>query len=397
VAERENVSGARDRPAKAVSQCGDTGGAAVSLQAVSKSYGSTLAVRHVSLNIGAGHFAAILGPSGSGKTTLLGLVAGFMVPDHGTILIGGRDVRDSPPYERDLGVVFQHYALFPHMSVRENVAFPLEMRRWTKSAIATRVGEALDLVQLRGLEERRPSQLSGGQQQRVALARALVYRPPILLLDEPLGALDRRLRDSMQAELKALHRSLGITFIYVTHDQEEALSLADTVIIMRDGEIEQQGSPESIYDMPRTRFVASFVGDCNVWTGTVQPLVKGFEIRHPETGLVLHRSERVDPPPADAVPVGIRPEWFVVTRGREPRMERGEGMSARVVQERFRGSETLLECQTPLGPALVRIPRGVVGSGLPLREEVFLSWSPEQTALLEAGHGGGPPVLGIHR
>jgi ABC-type Fe3+/spermidine/putrescine transport system ATPase subunit len=236
----------------------------VSVQKVTKRFGETAAVDGVSLDVAPGELVTLLGPSGCGKTTLLRLVAGFERPDEGRVLIAGRDVTADPPHRREVHTVFQQYALFPHLTVARNVAFGLERKRLSRDEIARRVAEALDLVRLSGLEDRLPSQLSGGQQQRVAIARAVVLEPRALLLDEPLGALDRKLRDEMQSELKELQRRLGIAFVFVTHDQEEALSMSDRVVVMHAGRIEQEGAPREIYERPRTRFVAGFVGVTNL-------------------------------------------------------------------------------------------------------------------------------------
>ena len=238
--------------------------AAVALERVTKRFGKITALDDVSLTIRRGELMTLLGPSGCGKTTLLNLVAGFLMPDSGEIGIDGRRVTDVPAYRREIGIMFQNYALFPHMSVTANVGYGLKMRRLAKPEIARRVGDALALVKLAGLEDRKPRQLSGGQQQRVALARALVIRPKVLLLDEPFSALDRNLRASMQVELKEIQRKLGVTTIFVTHDQSEALSLSDRIAVIADGRIRQLDSPDEIYRYPVDRFVASFIGDANV-------------------------------------------------------------------------------------------------------------------------------------
>ncbi|MBU3689903.1 MAG: spermidine/putrescine ABC transporter ATP-binding protein [Acidimicrobiales bacterium mtb01] len=240
---------------------------AVELENVTKRYGSVVAVDHLSLSIRSGEFLSLLGPSGCGKTTTLRMLAGFEQPDEGFIRISGQYVQGIPPYKRDVNTVFQHYALFPHMTVSENVAYGLRQKGVNKSEMATRVAEALDMVQMSKLADRKPRQMSGGQQQRVAVARALVNRPSVLLLDEPLGALDRKLREEMQIELKLLQSRLGITFVFVTHDQEEAMSMSDRIAIMLDGHIEQLGDPETVYEHPASAFVAGFIGRNNFWSG----------------------------------------------------------------------------------------------------------------------------------
>ncbi|GAA4065519.1 ABC transporter ATP-binding protein [Agromyces indicus] len=245
----------------------DARAGSVELDRVTKRYGDATAVDGVSLSVEPGEFISLLGPSGCGKTTTLRMIAGFEQPDDGDIRISGRSVLGAAPYRRDVNTVFQAYALFPHMSVAENVAYGLQQRRTPKSEVRERVSEALELVQMRRFADRRPTQLSGGQQQRVALARALVNRPAVLLLDEPLGALDRQLREEMQLELKLLQSRLGITFVFVTHDQGEALSMSDRIAIMREGRIEQLADADTIYARPASAYVAAFVGQQNFFRG----------------------------------------------------------------------------------------------------------------------------------
>ena len=245
-------------------------GAAVRVDRVAKSYGAVRAVQQVSLAVAAGEFVSLLGPSGSGKTTLLMMIAGFETPDAGTLHIGDRDVTQAEPNERNLGMVFQRYALFPHLTVADNIAFPLKMRKLARADIAHKVEAALARVRLAGYGERKPDQLSGGQQQRVALARATVFDPPVILMDEPLGALDKKLREQMQIEIKQLQRELGATVVYVTHDQQEALTMSDRVAVMNHGRIEQLSAPQVLYDRPLSMFVADFVGDTNLLRGTVR-------------------------------------------------------------------------------------------------------------------------------
>ncbi|MFD9942755.1 ABC transporter ATP-binding protein [Nonomuraea sp. NPDC059023] len=237
---------------------------AVDVRAVTKRYPGSLALDEVSLHVAAGEFMTLLGSSGSGKSTLLNVVAGFTEPTSGSVLVDGADITGVPPHRRELGMVFQHYALFPHMNVFENVAFPLRRRKVRGAELRRRVRDALEVVELGALGERRPSQLSGGQQQRVALARAIVFRPRVLLMDEPLGALDKRLREQLQLEIKRLHRELGITFVFVTHDQEEALTMSDRVALLREGRIVQVGTPQELYERPASRYVAEFLGESNL-------------------------------------------------------------------------------------------------------------------------------------
>ncbi len=243
---------------------------AVELETVTKRYGDVVAVDSVTLNIAEGEFFSLLGPSGCGKTTTLRLIAGFEMPTSGSVRIRGREMGTTPPFKRPVNTVFQSYALFPHMTVTQNIAFGLEMSKVPRDEIKRRVAEALEMVRLPEMAGRRPRQLSGGQRQRIALARALVNRPQVLLLDEPLGALDLKLRKAMQLELKALQEQVGITFIYVTHDQEEALTMSDRIAVINQGRVYQVGSPLEIYEQPASRFVADFIGETNFLEGRVE-------------------------------------------------------------------------------------------------------------------------------
>jgi ABC-type Fe3+/spermidine/putrescine transport system ATPase subunit len=259
----------------------------VLLSGVSKYFGSFQAVQDLDLEVAAGEFLTLLGPSGCGKTTTLNMIAGFEFPDQGQILLDGRDVSRTPPFLRNVNTVFQSYALFPHMTVAQNVAFGLKVQKASKAEVDRRVAEALGMVKMDAFASRLPKQLSGGQQQRVALARAIVLKPEVLLLDEPLGALDLKLRKEMQIELKHLQQQLGITFLFVTHDQEEAMTMSDRIVVMNRGRVEQIGSPAEVYERPRTRFVAEFIGETNIlpadllWPGA-------------QGGLVSLRPERVE-------------------------------------------------------------------------------------------------------
>jgi putative spermidine/putrescine transport system ATP-binding protein len=250
-------------------------GAALSIVGLTKHFGEVPAVEDFNLEISAGEFLSILGRSGSGKTTVLRIVAGLEIATSGEIFIGGRPAIGLPPEARGIGMVFQDYALFPHMSVWDNIAFPLRMRGQGRDQIRRQVAESMELVNLGGLERRKPSQLSGGQQQRVALARALAFGPQLLLLDEPLSALDKHLRERMKAELKALHRRVGVTVVYVTHDQSEALALSDRIVVMHDGHVEGIDSPERLYELPSSRYIASFVGDANLFDGEIAAVKAG--------------------------------------------------------------------------------------------------------------------------
>jgi len=286
-------------------------GIAVRLEGITKRFGDTLAVAGVDLDVRNGEFFSLLGPSGCGKTTLLRMIAGFDEPDEGRILIAGQDMRGVPPYRRPVNTVFQNYALFPHLTVEQNIAFGLRMKRVPKDEIARRVQWALELVNMPGLEARRPHQLSGGQRQRVALARALVNEPEVLLLDEPLSALDLKLRQELRVELMNLQERLGITFIFVTHDQEEALVMSDRIAVMNRGKVEQVGPVEDVYELPKTPFVAKFLGDSNLIPATA---LEPRRVRTPLGELVLDEEDALTP--GQEVLLSIRPEKIRLFRQR---------------------------------------------------------------------------------
>ncbi len=326
----------------------------VRLDKVRKSFGTVVAVNDVTLDIERGTIFSLLGPSGCGKTTTLRLIGGFEQPSAGEVYIRGRRVTAIPPYRRDFSMVFQSYALFPHLNVAENVAFGLRMRRVPRGERGTAVNQALDLVKLGALADRYPRQLSGGQQQRVALARAIVVKPAVLLLDEPLGALDKMLREEMQVELRELQQRLGITAVFVTHDQEEALTLSDRVAVMRSGVIEQIGAPREIYDRPRSEFVAGFLGASNFLNGTVVSRDGGVVLVETAGGRVSVV--------ADSVAVGakvrlaVRPECVRMTPSS------GEGLSARVRDIVYRGSVTHFYMDSVGGPLLSYSQNAAVGA-----------------------------------
>lgn len=280
----------------------------ISLERISKSFGLVRVVDELDLAIEKGEFLSLLGPSGSGKTTILMMIAGFFEPTSGQIKLEGRRIDHLPAYRRNMGVVFQNYALFPHMTVAENVAFPLAMRGVAKAEVTERVGRALDMVKLGHIKDRKPAQLSGGQQQRVALTRALVFEPSVVLMDEPLGALDKQLREHMQLELRELHRRLGLTIVFVTHDQGEALTMSNRIAVFNAGRIEQLASPEAIYDRPSTRFVAEFIGETNLFPGKLGSRNGvGAKIRL-DSGPVLVASAPEAFAEGDAALVSVRPE-----------------------------------------------------------------------------------------
>lgn len=296
------------------------------IEGVAKSFGAFRAVDGVSLDIKAGEFFALLGPSGCGKTTLLRMLAGFEAPDEGRILLGGKDIAQDLPHERPVNMMFQNYALFPHLSVRDNIAFGLKRARLARADIATRVAEMVALVKLDGLEKRKPDQLSGGQRQRVALARALARRPQLLLLDEPLAALDKKLRESTQAELMELQHRLGTTFIIVTHDQEEAMTMASRIGVMKAGKLAQVAAPRELYEVPRSRWIAEFVGDVNVFDGEFK-LRDGHRlvIATRDAGTLVTAEPR-EPVGETKLSVAIRPEKVKLSR-RGPVSEAGREMA----------------------------------------------------------------------
>ena len=346
----------------------------VRLENVTKRFAEVVAVDNVSLAVPRGSFFALLGPSGCGKTTTLRMIGGFEEPTAGTIYLGDGDVTGLPPYKRDVNTVFQNYALFPHLSIFDNVAFGLRRRGVKSDEVKRRVGEALELVALSGYERRKPRQLSGGQQQRVALARALVNRPRLLLLDEPLGALDLKLRKQMQLELKRIQDEVGIAFVHVTHDQEEAMTMANTIAVMNEGHVEQLGSPTELYERPRTAFVAGFLGVSNLLRGRANgngsvELEGGGAIRVAPDA--LHgRSGRVA--------VGIRPEKIRIGGGEANTLE------GAVAEQSYVGVSTQYVVETASGPITVYAQNAEPGTAVARRgERVTLSFSPEATFVVD--------------
>jgi putative spermidine/putrescine transport system ATP-binding protein len=325
-----------------------------------KSFGDVAALADVTLEVSAGEFVTILGPSGSGKTTLLKVIAGFEAADAGRILVDGADVTDLDPAQRNIGMVFQNYALFPHMSVARNVAYPLSMRGLGKAEIAKRVAAALEMVELAGMAERLPRQLSGGQQQRVALARATVFQPRLLLLDEPFGALDRKLREQMQMEVRRLQRRLGLTTLFITHDQEEALVMSDRIAVMDRGRLQQVGLPHEIYETPANSFIADFIGESNILTGIVEAGREDLVRVRLQHGPIIEVSSRPDlsARAGQRVRVMVRPERFVdlALGGAPPPLNRIEGS---VTESAYIGVSDKYRIATPEGlDILVRLPSG---------------------------------------
>ena len=348
----------------------------LALEGVSKRYGAQVAVDALDLTLRSGEFLTLLGPSGSGKTTTLMMVAGLQQPDTGTIRLNGASVADLPPYRRDIGMVFQHYALFPHMTVRRNVGFPLEMRRLARDEIARLVDEALELVRLPGLGDRLPKELSGGQQQRVALARALVYRPALLLMDEPLGALDRKLREQLQLEIKRVHRERGISVLYVTHDQEEALTMSDRIAVFDHGRIQQIGTPEELYDRPSTRFVASFIGDTNLVSGRAISMADGVCEIETSAGRVRASARR---PIANgaAVVVAVRPERVALEAT-------GEGLGGVVTDVIFVGTARKYAVRLSDGTECFALRQVGTASMARVGTAMRLSWDAAHATAFEA-------------
>jgi spermidine/putrescine ABC transporter ATP-binding subunit len=361
-------------------------GASIQIRGLCKQYGRMIAVDQVSLDIAAGEFVTLLGLSGSGKSTTLMTVAGFVDADQGTVSISGKDVTTLPPEKRNLGVVFQNYALFPHLNVRDNIAFPLQMRRQPAGAIDKEVKRVLELVSLQDLGQRRVTELSGGQQQRVALARALVFAPPVLLMDEPLGALDRQLREQLQVEIKRIHRQLGVTVLYVTHDQEEALSMSDRIAIMADGRIQQLGTPAEVYMRPENRFVAGFFGESNFFPVAVEGATESSGDR------VTLRPDNLDGTMLQAVtrhPLQgsrffgmIRPEAIQV--GTEPDPVFENKLQGMVEQQDFLGATVRLTVRTGAGAIAVRTSRLGRAAELTPGTPVWLNWHAEETAVFAA-------------
>jgi spermidine/putrescine transport system ATP-binding protein len=350
----------------------------VRLVDVTKQFDDVVAVDDLTLEIERGSFFAMLGPSGCGKTTTLRMIGGFEQPSEGQIFLGEREVSGLPAYKRDVNTVFQSYALFPHLSVFENVAFGLRRKSVRGETLAGRVKEMLRIVGLEGMEKRKPRQLSGGQQQRVALARALVNKPQVLLLDEPLGALDLKLRKQMQLELKAIQHDVGITFIHVTHDQEEAMTMADRIAVMNGGRIEQLGTPTELYEKPATAFVAGFLGVSNLIRGTVN----GADT------VQLHKGPVVHVPPATLagrtgdVAVGIRPEKIELGDGQS------NALSGKIVEQAYVGVATQYIVETSCGRLSVYRQNASPGlNGAVPGQQLTLSWSPDSTFVVDSLEG----------
>jgi putative spermidine/putrescine transport system ATP-binding protein len=353
-----------------------TRGAALEFVGVGKQYGTVAALQPTNLTIGAGEFFALLGPSGSGKSTLLGTVAGFVAPTQGRITIGGTDITGMPPHRRNIGMVFQNYALFPYLTVAQNIAFPLKMRRSPRAEIATRVVRALEMVRLGDFGDRMPAQLSGGQQQRVALARAAVYDPPLLLMDEPLGALDKNLREEMQEELRQFHRDVGATILYVTHDQQEAASMADRMAIMSHGAVEQIGPPRDLYEKPGNSFVARFLGEANLFgIARADPVAEGRLRLATKEGPVMLASG-----PAGGTCVSVRPENIAISELPSVRENCFPGRIVDIVHAA--GSIRYRIALSPDCTVTARVTAERRMAVLPLDTAVHVGWDAEDSLIL---------------
>jgi putative spermidine/putrescine transport system ATP-binding protein len=360
--------------------------ASIEIAGVSKIYdGGVRAVDTVAMDIRQGEFFSLLGPSGCGKTTTLRMIAGFEIPSAGAIRVDGADITHVPAHKRDMGMVFQNYALFPHRTVAENVAFGLRMRGLDKASIAAKVKAALAMVELSGLEDRRPAQLSGGQQQRVALARAIVIAPRVLLCDEPLGALDKKLRQQMQFELKQLQKKLGLTLVFVTHDQEEALAMSDRIAVMNGGRVEQVGTPAEIYNQPTTRFVADFIGDTNIFCGERIGTSTGQLALDMGKDLILALPASADMPSTGVLSVALRPEKIRLS----PRSEAAGGVSGAtahgvVENTNFLGGSVLYRIVLEGGHrVLVQQPNAATDRLFVPGNGVTLDWTPADLVVLK--------------
>ena len=349
----------------------------VKIENVNKKYGDNHVVHNLNIDIKEGEFLTMLGPSGCGKTTTLRMIAGFETPTDGNIFVEGQEIQDTEPYDREVNTVFQNYALFPHMTIFENIAFGLKIKKVPKDEIKKRVLEMLELVQLSGYENRKPDQLSGGQKQRVAIARALINRPKVLLLDEPLGALDLKLRKQMQFELKRLQRKLGITFVYVTHDQEEALTMSDRIAIMYGGNLEQIGTPKEIYEKPASKFVADFIGESNIFYGTVKDKKNEVAKVLFENGNAMIKSDSVEE--NEIVYVSVRPENIKLS------LTQIDGFSiVGVVKEHvYVGNinKTIILLDNGME---IKVNKGTKTDLLKLGTEVFIYWETEDAVVIKS-------------
>jgi len=351
----------------------------IQLKDLEKKFDQVIAVDRVSMDIFAGEFFSILGPSGCGKTTLLRTIAGFETPDYGSIYLHGNIINSVPPYRRDVNMVFQNYALFPHMNIYENIAFGLKMKKISKAEINDRVPKILDLVGLSGMNSRKASQLSGGQQQRVALARALVNEPSVLLLDEPLGALDLKLRKQMQLELKSIQKRLGITFIYVTHDQEEALTMSDRIAVMSAGKLEQLGTPSQIYEKPNNEFVANFIGISNLFTGNIQKINDSILMLKTQDGIEIRAIANGNGISKDATAM-VRPEKILISTNK---MEQDKNcFNGKIADIVYLGTVIQFIVNVNNTKLVVLDKNHDKAKGFDLNQDVFVSWDFSNTVII---------------
>lgn len=355
-------------------------GVSIHLQKLAKLYGGAAAVQDVDFSVEPGEFVSFLGPSGSGKTTTLMMIAGFVAPTRGQIFIDGQPVAHLPPQKRGLGMVFQNYALFPHMTVAENIGFPLKMRGIERETADRQVRDALAMVKLTGFEERYPRQLSGGQQQRVALARAIVFEPKVLLMDEPLGALDKKLREHMQLEIKHIQNRLGVTVIYVTHDQDEALTMSDRVVVMRDGRVEQIGSPASLYNDPETAFVADFLGESNFIEGRAEAAGDGLVRIGLPNGLATSGLSKHPVQEGASVRACLRPERVAVHPAMDP--PTAEAWAGRIEEVIYVGDATKLRIGFRGQALTAKIQNTQDSARFSVGDEVVASWAAASVKIL---------------
>ena len=356
----------------------------VRFENVQKTYdGEILVVKDLSLDVERGEFLTLLGPSGSGKTTTLMMLAGFESATHGDIILDGKSLKSVPPHKRNIGMVFQNYALFPHMTVHENLAFPLQCHKVEKSEQETKIKAALEMVELTGFERRRPGQLSGGQQQRVALARALVFQPQIVLMDEPLGALDKKLREQMQIEMKHIHENIGLTFVYVTHDQSEALTMSNRIAVFNDGIIQQLDDPETLYEKPKNAFVAQFIGENNQLFGTVKNM-SGDRCQ-----VELDNGQMVTALPVNVGAVGerttlsLRPEAITVEPGANNNCD--DVFDAKVVELIYMGDHTRVRVDAcGSDEFVIKMPRGSGARSFDVGQDIKIGWQSQDCRALDA-------------